>query len=93
MSNVGAFYYADPYYQSEDYQSKLRAAKEIERARQALLRGEATRETLAYARFLNAVDNDATMSHGTFKPFRHNDDEVQREWPFLSALVKEGGGG
>jgi hypothetical protein len=67
-----------------EYDAKLAQANEIEKARQALLRKEATPETLAYARFLCAVANDATYSHGRFKRFSATDDEVLREYPFLA---------
>lgn len=87
-NNVGPEYWADPYYRSEARQHKLKAAQEMEAARQALRRGEATAATLAYARFLNAVENDATFSRGRFKPFRHVDDEVLRAWPFLEAEIR-----
>jgi hypothetical protein len=88
MGNVGARYYADTYYQSDAYRQKLEAARDTEAERQALLRGEATAETLAYARFLNAVENDATLSHGRFKPFQYSDTEVLRAWPFLEAEIR-----
>ena len=87
-NNISESYYADPYYQSARYRKKLEKAQNIEAARQALMRGEATATTLAYARFLNAAENDATFSIRGFKPFRHNDGEVLRDWPFLEAEIR-----
>lgn len=72
-------------YQSEIPQQRVRAFQEIETTRQALMRGEATEKTLAYARFLDAVENDATLSHGTFKKFQHDDASVFRRFPFLES--------
>ena len=92
-SLIASTYYADPYYRSEAYKKKLRGAQEIELTRQALTRGEATKKTLAYARFLNAVENDATMDHGHFKPFRDSDDDVARDFPFLADLIAARKGG
>ena len=71
-------------YKCEIPAETLKAYEEIEATRQALLRGEATKKTLAYARFLSAVENDATYSRGGFKPFKHDDAEVVRQWPFLA---------
>jgi hypothetical protein len=68
----------------------LKAYQEVEQTRQALLRGEATAKTLAYARFLNAIENDATISHSAFKKCETDDDEVAREWPFLRDMMKKG---
>ena len=84
---VGPHYYADPYYSSAAYKEKLAAAQEQERHRQALARGEATEDTLTYARFLSAVENDATHSRGGFKGFRHNDGDIARQYPFLGPVI------
>jgi hypothetical protein len=84
---IGPAYYADPYYQSAHYAEKLAAAYAMEAARQELQRGEATHASLAYARFLSAVENDATMSHGRFKAFTTTDGEVARAWPFLAEIM------
>ena len=85
---IGPSYYADPYYRSEAYRKKLADAQAVEKVRQALGAGESTPETLAYARYLNAVENDATLSRDGFKGFRHNDDEVAREYPFLTTVMQ-----
>ena len=66
---------------------KIAAAEAIDRARKALTAGAASPEALAYARFLSAVESDATLSNGAFKPFMHDDNEVRREWPHLSNLI------
>ncbi len=66
----------------------IKAYQEIEQTRQALIHGEANEKTLAYARFLNAVESDATISHGSFKPFQHDDEEVARQWPFLANMLE-----
>lgn len=87
--NVGPSYWADPYYQSDAYRQKFAAALKIERTRQALQRKEATPETLAHARFLVAVENDAIMSIGGFKGFDVTDAEVVREYPFLADLIAQ----
>ena len=71
------------HHNTDAFRSKLKAAQEQEAARQSLLRGEKTPQALAYARFLNAVENDATYGHGKFYSFRSNDDEVARDWPHL----------
>ena len=75
-------------YKSEIPPETVAAYEEIERTRQSLMRGEATAKTLAYARFLSAAETDATLSHGSFGGFRHNDADVRRRFPFLS----DGGG-
>lgn len=75
-------------YKSEIPPERLDSYKKIEATRQALQRGEASKETLAYARFLTAVENDATISGGKFKrcvPDR--DDEIRRRWPFLKDVI------
>jgi hypothetical protein len=72
--------------EEEVYAAKLKAGQEQELIRQTLVRGERTRETIAYARFLNACENDATLSHGFFKPLKSVDQEILREWPFLASL-------
>lgn len=64
------------------------AYEQIEQNRQALMRGEATPGALAYARFLVACENDATISHGAFKGFRYSDKEVIRRWPFLKEVAE-----
>lgn len=69
---------------------KLAAAHEIEAARQALCRQEATPRTLAYARFLLAVESDATYSGGSFGNFvAPPDDELLRRYPFFAGLIGE----
>lgn len=73
-------------YQSEVPATVVEAYREIELTRQALCRGEATAKTLAYARFLSAIENDATLSHGAFKACRPDDEDVIRRWPFLADL-------
>jgi len=83
---IGPSYYDDPYYQSEHYKAKLAFAYATEDARQSLQRKESTPEALAYARFLNAVENDATMAHGVFKSFSVDEDEVLRDFPFLATV-------
>ncbi len=75
--------------QTPEYKKRVAEGMQIEAARQALLRGEATPATLAYARFLVAVENDATLGHGHFERFRATDEEVVRAYPFLSDLAKE----
>jgi hypothetical protein len=71
------------------YNQRLAAAQKQELTRQALLRGEATAATLAYARFLSAVANASTISHGQRKAFRpESDAEILREWPCLSPLLE-----
>lgn len=89
---IGPEYFSDPYYRSAAYQEKLAAAQQQEQVRQALVRGEATEETLAYARYLEAVENDATISHGSFGRFAASDQQVVRRWPFLADLVAQKGG-
>lgn len=77
------------HHRTDAFREKHNAARQQEEARQALLRGENTPEALAYARFLNAVENDATLSQGTSRPFLHNDEEVARNWPSLFLTEKE----
>ncbi len=69
--------------------AKLKAAEHIEAARRDLVAGVVSPETLTYARFLCAVENDATYSaeHGGFRPFRAGDEDVVLEWPFLRPLI------
>lgn len=81
---IGPEYYSDPYYQTEAYKQKLQLALKQEQFRQQLMSGQNTPGTQAYARYLLAVENDATMSHGSFKPFKMPDDqEVHRAFPHL----------
>lgn len=81
MTNVGT-----AYWQSRD-QAKLtlniEAAKKQEAARQDLMANIASKRALVYARFLVAVENDATFGHGSFRGFMTDDDDVFRQWPFL----------
>lgn len=65
--------------------AKVVAAERQEAARQALMRSEATPQTLAYARFLVAVANDATINGGGFNA---DDADVAREYPFLRPLIE-----
>jgi len=75
-------------YKSEVPKERLEAAQRTELTRQSLLRGEATADTLAYARFLSAVQNDATISHGSRKGFKPDDDkQLARDYPFLEPLL------
>jgi hypothetical protein len=71
--------------QGPEYEAKLSRAQEIEQTRQALVRGEATNETFAYAKFLCACENDATLT----KPrFSAGDGEVMRAFPIFDAKLK-----
>lgn len=72
-------------YQSKVPSETVRAYEEVERARQALLSGEASHRTLSYARFLVAVESDAARSG-----FRADDREVARQWPCLRAVIENG---
>lgn len=74
-------------YQSQIPKHRLAAAQRQEAARQELARGEATEGALAYARYLSATGNDATLSHGKFKQFAPDDEDVARNWPFLVPLI------
>lgn len=81
-------YYADPYYRTGAYKDKLESAKRIELARQALMRGEATAQTLAYARFLTAMENAATIGGPGCV---HDDAKVCRRYPFLVSMISAEG--
>ena len=76
-------------YHSDIPLETVRKCEKIELARQALLHGEATTATLAYARYLSACANAATISHGERGRFApDNDEEILREWPCLAPILK-----
>ena len=85
-NNVGP----QPHQQTAAYRQKLLGAQDIEATRQALLHGEANSKTLAYARFLSAVENDATYDTRkcAFHAFQHADIEVARAFPALALFIK-----
>jgi len=83
--NVGPEYWAR--YDQAALSEKIKAAEETEAVRRRLVAGIADHQTLAYARFLASVENDATLSHGQFKWFGCTDDEVVRKWPFLAEEI------
>ena len=83
---IGPGYFSDPYYSSDAYKQKLAAAQRQERNRQDLMAGRATPGSLAYARFLSAVLNDATVNSEV--GFCPNDTDVLRDYPFLRDLVE-----
>jgi hypothetical protein len=75
-------YWDHPYYQSQEYRNKISDAEDVERNRQDLLAQRPTRGALAYARFLMACENDASITGG--KGFRApNDAELFGAYPFL----------
>lgn len=86
-NNVGPDYWKEPHYQTPSYRKKLESYRQIERNRQDLISGRPTAGALAYARFLNAIENDATLSNGGFKKFECSDGEVARAYPFLKELL------
>lgn len=83
--NVGPAYWAER--DQVALSERIQAAKKTEDVRRRLVAGRADSQTLAYARFLAAVENDATLSHGQFKWFGCTDDEVVRKWPFLAEEI------
>lgn len=83
--NVGPAYWTER--DQAALSEKIKAAEEAEVVRRRLVAGIADQQTLAYARFLASVENDATLSHGQFKWFGCTDDEVVRKWPFLAEEI------
>jgi hypothetical protein len=77
------------HHNADSFRAKLKDTEQQESARQALIRGENTPAALTYARFLNAVENDATLDKAGFRPFLHDDEEVARDWPHLFTAQKE----
>ena len=73
-------------YKSEIPQDKIDACTQVNAARSALLGGEASVRSLAYARFLSAMENDATINNG--KGAASDDQAVLRDWPFLKGVVE-----
>ena len=72
-------------YKSEIPQAVFEAATRQEETRQALMRGESTSATLKYAKFLSALENDA--SNGQFYP--SDDTQIKRDFPCLAPLLKD----
>ena len=85
-----AAYWSHPYYQTTEYKQRLEAAQKQEKARQALMQGKITRETIAYAKYLNAVEQNATLSHGRFKPFAPDLNQLEREFPDIASAIRKG---
>lgn len=82
-----ASYWDDSYYKTDAFKEKVRAAEKQEKSRRQLISGIANKETLSYARYLSACANDATLNGEIgFKPC---DDDVLRDWPFLSAAMED----
>lgn len=71
-------------YRSSIPAERVRAYEEQERIRQAFQRKEPSLETLNYARFLTAFENDAKVIGGAFRP--DDDQEILRRWPFLAEV-------
>jgi hypothetical protein len=74
-------------YKSEIPPERVKAYQAMEDARQALRRGEVSQRSLNYAKYLSAIENDATCRHGEFRKAIPDLDDVMRQWPFLKPLI------
>lgn len=87
---IGPSYYADTYYKSASYQKKLADCQTIEASRQRLMARIAATDTLAYARFLLAVESDATLSHGRFGSFKlPKNADLLRAFPIFNPMISQ----
>jgi hypothetical protein len=87
---ISKTYYQDPYYQSKEYKKKVKNALEIEQNRSDLIAKRNTIGAKNYARFLMAVENDASFSRGKFGKFTlPSDENLIRRYPFLKEDVKD----